>query len=613
VSTLNGWPYQRTIEPAGKRFAAFVKKKAGEFHDEEEEKQETTGNAEEDADFTARLAGKHKTWTKEKAEDYYELLGLGDLRWRANADEIKAAYRKMILIYHPDKMKAASDKNQEINDEIFKSIQKAYDVLSDFKKRRSYDSTEEFDDSIPSERAADRDDFFKLFDPVFERNARWSNIQPAPKLGDINTPYDQVKKFYDFWWEFKSWRDFRSEDEYDLEQADSREEKRWMEKQNEKLTAPLVRQERARLLKLTELAHKKDPRVRKMETEREEEKKRKKDAVKEERRKQQEAIEREIALEKQKKEEEEKKKADEAAEAKKKKERESKLLKKKRSRLRELCRNLSTPVNDEHVDIICMRLTAVQLEDLMKSMQPADKPPTGVPLDDLYYSMKQEEREKEEKQKAEEQRRKQDQNRPWSEEELANLAKGLAKYPGGMSNRWDLIADLIPTRSPKDIAAKVKEVKNAQTYTNKASVMQVKDPFEKLKAHVGEKDIQSPLTQRDDEIPAATSAPSPPTATPTPSAPSAAAAKASKPAAKPADTATPTPAPTPTPAAAAAAPAPAPAEWSADEQKALERGLQQVQAGDDRWDKIAELVKTKTKKECVARYKYLVTLYKGKK
>ena len=69
---------------------------------------------------------------------------------------------------------------------------------------------------------------------------------------NLNTSrYDQVKKFYDFWWEFKSWRDFRSEDEYDLEQAESREEKRWMEKQNEKMSAPLVRQERSRLLKLT--------------------------------------------------------------------------------------------------------------------------------------------------------------------------------------------------------------------------------------------------------------------------------------------------------------------------------------------------------------------------
>ena len=52
-----------------------------------------------------------------------------------------------------------------------------------------------------------------------------------------------------------------------------------------------------------------------------------------------------------------------------------------------------------------MRLTAVQLDDLIKAMQPADKPPTGAPVDELYQAMKNEEREKEEKQRAEELKR----------------------------------------------------------------------------------------------------------------------------------------------------------------------------------------------------------------
>jgi hypothetical protein len=52
-----------------------------------------------------------------------------------------------------------------------------------------------------------------------------------------------------------------------------------------------------------------------------------------------------------------------------------------------------------------MKLTAVQLDDLIKTMQPADQPPTGAPLEELYQSMKQEEKDKEDKQKAEEQKR----------------------------------------------------------------------------------------------------------------------------------------------------------------------------------------------------------------
>lgn len=62
--------------------------------------------------------------------------------------------------------------------------------------------------------------------------------------------FDDTKKFYNFWWDFKSWRDFKIEDEFDLEQAESREEKRWMELQNEKQKASKKKEERTRILRL---------------------------------------------------------------------------------------------------------------------------------------------------------------------------------------------------------------------------------------------------------------------------------------------------------------------------------------------------------------------------
>ena len=63
--------------------------------------------------------------------DYYEVLGL---QKGASEDEIKKAYRKMALKYHPDRN--PGDKEAE---EKFKEAAEAYDVLSDPKKRQQYD------------------------------------------------------------------------------------------------------------------------------------------------------------------------------------------------------------------------------------------------------------------------------------------------------------------------------------------------------------------------------------------------------------------------------------------------------------------------------------------
>lgn len=63
--------------------------------------------------------------------DYYEVLGVPKT---ATSDEIKKAYRKMAIKYHPDKN--PGDKEAE---EKFKEAAEAYDVLSDSEKRQKYD------------------------------------------------------------------------------------------------------------------------------------------------------------------------------------------------------------------------------------------------------------------------------------------------------------------------------------------------------------------------------------------------------------------------------------------------------------------------------------------
>lgn len=67
----------------------------------------------------------------ENKRDYYEVLGL---QKDAGADDIKKAYRKMAMKYHPDRN--PGDKNAE---EKFKEVGEAYEVLSDPDKKARYD------------------------------------------------------------------------------------------------------------------------------------------------------------------------------------------------------------------------------------------------------------------------------------------------------------------------------------------------------------------------------------------------------------------------------------------------------------------------------------------
>ncbi|XP_021901168.1 dnaJ homolog subfamily C member 2-like, partial [Carica papaya] len=194
--------------------------------------------------------GKKKSGAGGKQQDHYALLGLSHLRYLATEDQIRKSYREAALKHHPDKLAAlllaeeTEDAKQAKKDEIenhFKLIQEAYEVLIDPIKRRIYDSSDEFDDEVPTDCTPQ--DFFKVFGPAFMRNGRWSVNQPVPTLGDESTSLKQVDAFYNFWYTFKSWREFPHADEFDLEQAESRDHKRWMERQNAKLTEKARKEE----------------------------------------------------------------------------------------------------------------------------------------------------------------------------------------------------------------------------------------------------------------------------------------------------------------------------------------------------------------------------------
>ena len=68
--------------------------------------------------------------------DYYEVLGL---QKGASADDIKSAYRKAALKWHPDRWVSGTDAEKKTAEEKFKEASEAYSVLSDPDKRAKYD------------------------------------------------------------------------------------------------------------------------------------------------------------------------------------------------------------------------------------------------------------------------------------------------------------------------------------------------------------------------------------------------------------------------------------------------------------------------------------------
>jgi len=71
----------------------------------------------------------------------------------------------------------------------------------------------------------------------------------VPKLGDESLSRDKVDKFYKFWYDFDSWREFSYLDEEGKERGFDREERRWIEKNNRAQRAEKKKEEMRRYFK----------------------------------------------------------------------------------------------------------------------------------------------------------------------------------------------------------------------------------------------------------------------------------------------------------------------------------------------------------------------------
>ena len=98
-------------------------------------------------------------------KDYYSILGVDK---NATEDDIKKAYKKLCLKYHPDRVVNASEQEKKEAEEKFKEINEANAVLSDPEKRRDYDM---FGSAEPNMGGGGWNPFEDDFDP-FERFRR---------------------------------------------------------------------------------------------------------------------------------------------------------------------------------------------------------------------------------------------------------------------------------------------------------------------------------------------------------------------------------------------------------------------------------------------------------
>lgn len=115
-------------------------------------------------------------------KSYYDILGV---KKDASKDDIRRAFKKLSVKYHPDKHINDSEEDKKKAEEKFKEINEAYEVLSDDKKRQEYDNP------IPEGFGFDP---FGGFADFFGRGQRQRFVKPGQDIGvSINL---DIKDFY---------------------------------------------------------------------------------------------------------------------------------------------------------------------------------------------------------------------------------------------------------------------------------------------------------------------------------------------------------------------------------------------------------------------------------
>jgi DnaJ homolog subfamily C member 2 len=520
LSSLLEWPTTvptKVIQCAGQGFVNWEADRLGivdvpDLVEQDEEDGGTDANVNGDLEEPKKVINLLSiSSTKLKKLTYYQCLG--NLPLHATPEQVKKAYHKACLLYHPDKTGRGED------DEVFLKIKAGFDTLTDKQKRRAYDSQMPFDESVPKGNESP-EEFYSTYGPVFTRNLRFDDRlnpdrkQPAtggkkngkkkgsaassapagpPSFGDDETPLEQVHAFYDYWIHFESWRDFSMEaakltnnQNFDADNVDSRYEKRFIQKEIDRKAKALKRDEMARINLLVERSMAADPRLKREKQKIQDEKER----IERERRElaeQKEREERESA-ERARRESEEKEAKERQGKAMQKadKEKQKKMMRKAKATFRKLCLAAQATGKTfwssmdhmyDDVEYLCEILNADQLGELSAALGDVDNLTLeGVDAIQNKVMTLKEGKSQEEATLAVklEQDKRVVQNGnghsngagtkdEWTELQDSQLQDGLAKYPSTMdkNERWDCIAKGVDGKTKKDCVERFKAIREA--------------------------------------------------------------------------------------------------------------------------------------------------------